>query len=599
MIPTSRADSPLLAAALGYAAAGWPIFPCAPRDKQPLVPSGFKDASTDPAIIRAWWHQWPAANIGLPIPAGMIALDIDPQHGGDHWYTGDGAALCPPTVTSCTGGGGLHLLYRVPDGMALIQKALAPGVDVRVAGKGYLIAPTSIHKTGRPYQWQAGAAPADRPVALAPWPLLTALAGAPEPTPIPIAPASVPWPSDHQRPSATTLIRLAQQRNAYRNDGGLHLACQLRDNGYSESEAERIMQEYQQQITNGADPYTRHEAHATLRSAYSRPARSPWARPAVVPLGSRPVADPAPEPWVDLHAAAVNADVDLLLNSLQEVLAERDALQAWKDKTLVLLFTKSDLEMSERVSLIMYEQIVEDRRLTPGAAPVIFPQDKIAAQCGISPATMGRTLGKWAAMGLVEYQVKPDPESPVLDHYGKPRLDKQGRPLHIKRTYLSCTRTAVAVAEVVVLAAALRENSRPPGGSVAGRRACPGCGADDATQADFVGRKCTGCGVVYQSGDYATVYRSDPAPGFHNEISKDSTDFIMKPEETAPPPLRATADDLRARAAEYPRVAAIVTGVRNRLATAAGDAAAGEYAHNRALADHCPPAGRGGRPAGG
>lgn len=74
----------LLAAALRYASAGWPVFPCtpdgtaAPDHKAPLTAHGFKDATTDPARIRAWWHRWPDANVAIATgEPGPDVLDVD------------------------------------------------------------------------------------------------------------------------------------------------------------------------------------------------------------------------------------------------------------------------------------------------------------------------------------------------------------------------------------------------------------------------------------------------------------------------------------------------------------------------------------------
>ena len=52
-------ESPVLAAALDYAELGLPVFPCNPDDKSPLIKGGFKNASADPEIIRAWWRSHP------------------------------------------------------------------------------------------------------------------------------------------------------------------------------------------------------------------------------------------------------------------------------------------------------------------------------------------------------------------------------------------------------------------------------------------------------------------------------------------------------------------------------------------------------------
>ena len=57
--------SDLVAAALDYAALGWAVFPCSPKNKQPLVEHGFKAASTDPETIKAWLRKWPNAMLAV------------------------------------------------------------------------------------------------------------------------------------------------------------------------------------------------------------------------------------------------------------------------------------------------------------------------------------------------------------------------------------------------------------------------------------------------------------------------------------------------------------------------------------------------------
>jgi hypothetical protein len=59
------ADQDLLAAALAYAAAGFPVFPCHPHTKEPAVKRGFYDATTNPATIRRLWSA-PDRNIAIP-----------------------------------------------------------------------------------------------------------------------------------------------------------------------------------------------------------------------------------------------------------------------------------------------------------------------------------------------------------------------------------------------------------------------------------------------------------------------------------------------------------------------------------------------------
>jgi len=70
--------------ALAYARRGLPVFPCQPTGKAPLTGSGFWDATTDEARIRAWWSRSPDANVGLPTGrrSGVLVLDVDPDRGG-------------------------------------------------------------------------------------------------------------------------------------------------------------------------------------------------------------------------------------------------------------------------------------------------------------------------------------------------------------------------------------------------------------------------------------------------------------------------------------------------------------------------------------
>jgi hypothetical protein len=190
---TSTSAQELLRAALAYAKRGTPVFPCRP-DKSPLTQHGFKDATTDPARIHAYWTRWPGANIGIPTgkASGLLVLDED-RTGALSELPGE----LPATTTARTGGGGLHMLYRYPAGEVIRNSAskLGAGIDVRGEG-GYVIAPPS--RTTGPYEWIERLPPADPPA----W-LLEALRkppGKPErskgergPTPILAAGEKIPY----------------------------------------------------------------------------------------------------------------------------------------------------------------------------------------------------------------------------------------------------------------------------------------------------------------------------------------------------------------------------------------------------------------------
>jgi hypothetical protein len=143
-------------AALRYAAVGWPVFPVRTGGKVPLTPHGCKDASTDPAFIRAWWQRHPTANLGIATGpgSGLLVVDVDPAPGGyaslARLEAGHGALA---TLEAGTPAGGAHLYLAYPSGRQLGNSAgrLGPGLDTRGAG-GYVVAPPSRRSEG-PYVW--------------------------------------------------------------------------------------------------------------------------------------------------------------------------------------------------------------------------------------------------------------------------------------------------------------------------------------------------------------------------------------------------------------------------------------------------------------
>src|ERR1019366_8019007 len=70
-------------AALAYAGAGWPVFPCRPGGKEPATRNGFHDASTDERQIREWWHREPDRNVAIATGApGPDVVDVDVREDG-------------------------------------------------------------------------------------------------------------------------------------------------------------------------------------------------------------------------------------------------------------------------------------------------------------------------------------------------------------------------------------------------------------------------------------------------------------------------------------------------------------------------------------
>jgi hypothetical protein len=157
----------VLAAALDYAARGWPVFPV--DGKIPLTPRGFKDATVDVGIVAAAFevHQGAGVAISTGAAAGLVVIDEDTGHGGGRTRVELEAKLgkLPATFSVLTGGGGKHYYFKHPGGPVPCSAGkLGAGLDVRADG-GYVVAPPSSHESGRPYIVATKAELADLPAA--------------------------------------------------------------------------------------------------------------------------------------------------------------------------------------------------------------------------------------------------------------------------------------------------------------------------------------------------------------------------------------------------------------------------------------------------
>ena len=142
----ARTLSILGQAAIVLARLGFAVFPLKDRSKIPFAGSnGCKDATSDEAQIGEWWTRFPDANIGIATGGGLVVVDIDSP---EAMAACSGRGL-PATVVAATGRG-WHYYYR-GDGRSLV--GVLPGVDTRGDG-GYVVAPPSIHESGRTYAWE-------------------------------------------------------------------------------------------------------------------------------------------------------------------------------------------------------------------------------------------------------------------------------------------------------------------------------------------------------------------------------------------------------------------------------------------------------------
>ncbi len=150
-----------LDAALRYVSWGWAVLPIQPNSKLPASAHGVKDASTDPAQIRAWFDGRPDLNVAVAAgrASGLICFDIDPRNSGDSswgaWLAMHGGHNDGPHAL--TAGGGSHFLAQYDPTWR--SSKLAQGVDLLSDGRYFLVWPSQIG--GKKYEWEASSDPSD------------------------------------------------------------------------------------------------------------------------------------------------------------------------------------------------------------------------------------------------------------------------------------------------------------------------------------------------------------------------------------------------------------------------------------------------------
>jgi hypothetical protein len=239
---------------LYYANKGWRVLPlhwpidggcscgkqnCPSPGKHPRTPQGAKDATTDPSQIKAWWQQWPDANVGIATgpESGLVVLDVDV----DVEKGTDGEASLrkleakhghlPKTMVSETGRGGRHILFQYPQGGTVKNSAGKVGHSIDVRGiNGLIVAPPGLHPNGNRYIWLTGHSPKDVDLAPAPeW--LLALTGKASTT------------TAASKNAARKKLNGSKVQEGARNDALFRLGCSMRAKGIAEPAVQAALQE--------------------------------------------------------------------------------------------------------------------------------------------------------------------------------------------------------------------------------------------------------------------------------------------------------------------------------------------------------------------
>ena len=288
-------------AAISYAHLGWRVLPT--RFKVPTLARWPEKATTNESTIARWFpphevrsskagttSQNYRSGVGLGIATGkasnLIVLDIDTHKGGRVLETLEDliGGRVPITPTVKTGSGGLHYYFQYPGAQVThlrnsVEK-LGKGIDIRGDG-GFVCAPPSPHPSGNSYLWLVR--PQDAPLAKLPTSLLEMLMNFPtsvnSKAPVEstaINSTAIYLPGEFPQEAEYWLYKALEKAPGKRNDTGLWLACQLRDEGLSFTQASYVMDRYavHVQLLESDHGYSRSEAVASLHQAYSRPARS-------------------------------------------------------------------------------------------------------------------------------------------------------------------------------------------------------------------------------------------------------------------------------------------------------------------------------------
>lgn len=159
-------------AALDYLSRGWSVIPVRERSKRPAVPwKAFQTKCVSEKTLHDWFRRRPEYNVAIVTGAlsGLVVMDVDPRHGGkeslrklerEHYQL-------PQSMESVTGGGGRHVYFRHPGGTVNNRTNIEPGIDLRGDG-GCIVAPPSLHPSGKRYRWKKGHAPGEIEIALLP-----------------------------------------------------------------------------------------------------------------------------------------------------------------------------------------------------------------------------------------------------------------------------------------------------------------------------------------------------------------------------------------------------------------------------------------------
>jgi len=283
----------------------WSVFPLDEEKKPPKTGETYPDGHPErlgwkrlqtrrasPKEILYWQKTYAPSAWGVITGAlsKIVILDFDGDAGQK---TRTQLGLDRPHVQ--TGSGGHHVYFQHPGWMvptlnSKSSQALGerwPGLDIRADG-GY--AAFCGHNTNGPYLWLRE--PIPEALSLLPDDLrrFLGLLEPPEEKKRSLPSNAIPDPAVPVPVLLSRALRQIKEKRMGRNDAGFWLACQLRDNSYSQETARKVLCDYVEQVPKEnskgrLEPYTKEEAMASVMSAFQEVARRAWERPSSLSSG--------------------------------------------------------------------------------------------------------------------------------------------------------------------------------------------------------------------------------------------------------------------------------------------------------------------------
>ncbi len=142
-----------LISALTYLENGFSIIPLAKSSKTPCIHSWKKYQSQLPTTeeVKQWFTDNPDANIGIVTGkvSNLVVIDLDSEKAIETFRQHNWFDECGVVKTSR----GYHLYFQYPDFEVRNAVKIETDIDIRGEG-GYVVAPPSIHESGKQYTWE-------------------------------------------------------------------------------------------------------------------------------------------------------------------------------------------------------------------------------------------------------------------------------------------------------------------------------------------------------------------------------------------------------------------------------------------------------------